>query len=108
MNALELPDSIDAKTLVGCEEVRRADYSHEADVVRPQQRNLPFAAQRERHTKLVAELPQVLPPAISSQVSKSRVVLLQDVRANANLHLEYFQTLLKHSTGSSRLIELRL
>jgi hypothetical protein len=94
MNALELPNSVDAKTLAGCEEVRRAYYAHEADVVGPQQRNLPFATQRERHTKLVAELPQMLPPTVSSKVAKSRVILLQDVRANPNLHLKDLQTLL--------------
>jgi hypothetical protein len=91
MEAFELANPVENSSICWRIDVCGAYDVHKRPVVLTKQRNKPASGERDCDLEFVAELPEVLPPAARSKITETVVVLQQNVRAEADLHLKYFQ-----------------
>jgi hypothetical protein len=108
MEAFELTNPVENSSICWRVDVCGAYDVHKRPVVLVKQRNKPASGERDCDLEFVAELSEVLPPAIQSKITETVVVLQQNVCAKTNFHLKYFQRLLQEHSSGCGLIKLAL
>jgi hypothetical protein len=74
VETFELTNPVKGETIGRGVQVLIADHVHQGAIIAMKQRNHPAPTERDCYTKLVAEVPEVLPPSIRGQVPQTIIV----------------------------------